>query len=189
MEIREIPGNLKDFEKWTKTIKNTGIVIVAKSSELLPVVKYNSNGIDCRADLSEGIPFRDKNNREYVREGLREYLFTYERALVSLGIRVYMPQDCYMDVRPRSGLAWKYGITVLNSPGFVDNDCRDTVKALLINLSLEEFEINHGDRICQVVFSKDYPVYMGVNAEIFGRFEEFFPSGRGKRGFGSSGVK
>jgi len=188
MEMRELPATT-DFRGWVKTVKNTAIVMVAKSQELLPVVKYSSNGIDCRADLSEGVVFRDKNNREYKREGLREYLFSYERTLVSLGIKVYMPQDCHMDVRPRSGLAWKYGVTVLNSPGFVDNDYRDTVKALLINLSLEEFEINHGDRICQVVFSRDYPLYIGVNREVFERFEEFFPSARGKRGFGSSGVK
>jgi len=100
-----------------------------------------------------------------------------------------MPRDCFMDIRPRSGLAWNSGITILNSPGFVDNDYRDTVKALLINLSKQWFYVNHGDRICQAVFSKDYPLYVGANKEIFDRFDEFFPSSRGKRGFGSTGVK
>ncbi|SMO59555.1 deoxyuridine 5'-triphosphate nucleotidohydrolase (dut) [Balnearium lithotrophicum] len=190
MEFRAIPGSLDEFKHWVGTIKELGIVIIAKSEELLPVVKYDSNGIDCKADLSESILFRSKSNKEYSSEEKeREFLFPMERALVSLGFKVYMPRNCYMDIRPRSGLAWKNGITILNSPGFVDNDYRNTVKALLINFSAVEFELHHGDRICQAVFSENYPIYIGASKEIFERFDEFFPSKRGKRGFGSTGVR
>ena len=190
MEFRAIPGSVNEFKHWAGTVRELGIVIVAKSEELLPVVKYNSNGLDCKADLSEGILFRDRDNEEYSSKGdKRDFLSPMERALIPLGFKVYMPTNCFMDIRPRSGIAWKNGITVLNSPGFVDNDYRDTVIALLINLSLKKFEIHHGDRICQAVFSKEYPIYIGANKEIFDRFEEFFPSARGRRGFGSTGVR
>ncbi len=190
MEFRAFPQDIDAFKHWSATIRELGIVIVAKSEELLPVVKYSSNGLDCKADLSEGILFRNRDNKEYFsKEGKKDFLPPMGRALISLGFKVYMPRNCFMDIRPRSGIAWKYGVTVLNSPGFVDNDYRDTVKALLINFSSETFEIHHGDRICQAVFSKEYPIYIGANKKIFDRFEEFFPSARGKRGFGSTGVK
>jgi dUTP pyrophosphatase len=183
VEVRGIP-KAAEFKNWAKTVKELAIVIVAKSEELLPVIKYSSNGLDCRADLKDQVLVKEGDNSRGALP-----LRPFARALIPLGFKVYMPRDCFMDIRPRSGLAWNSGITILNSPGFVDNDYRDTVKALLINLSKQWFYVNHGDRICQAVFSKDYPLYVGANKEIFDRFDEFFSSSRGKRGFGSTGVK
>jgi dUTP pyrophosphatase len=77
-----------------------------------------------------------------------------ERKLIGTGLSIELPEGFEAQVRPRSGLALKYGVTVLNSPGTIDADYRGEIKVLLINLSTEDFEIKHADRIAQMIISK-----------------------------------
>ncbi len=79
-----------------------------------------------------------------------------DRGLVPTGIAVSIPPGFEAEVRPRSGLAAKYGVTLLNSPGTIDADYRGEIKVLLINLGKEDFKIERGDRIAQLVFQKVY---------------------------------
>jgi dUTP pyrophosphatase len=104
-----------------------------------------------------------------------------ERRLVPTGIWIQVPSGYEAQIRPRSGLAIEYGITLLNSPGTIDSDYRGEVKVILANLGSEEFSIRRGDRIAQIVFC---PV---VSAE-FNRCERLEDSGRGEGGFGSTGA-
>jgi dUTP pyrophosphatase len=103
-----------------------------------------------------------------------------ERALVATGIAIALPHRLEAQVRPRSGLAVKHGVTVLNAPGTVDWDYRGEIKVPLINLGHEEFAINRGDRIAQMVFAK-VDVAELLEVTIFEQTE------RGSGGFGSSG--
>lgn len=102
------------------------------------------------------------------------------RALVSTGIAVALPDNHEAQVRPRSGLAVKHGVTVLNSPGTIDADYRGEIKVPLINLGTEDFIINRGDRIAQMVVA---PVTMADLVEVVNLDETV----RGAGGFGSSG--
>lgn len=106
----------------------------------------------------------------------------FERVLVPTGIFIELPLNYEAQVRPRSGLAIKNGITVLNSPGTIDADYRGEVKVILINLSQENFVINDGDRIAQMIVSKHESV-------VWNQVDELHESERGAGGFGSSGVK
>jgi dUTP pyrophosphatase len=102
------------------------------------------------------------------------------RALVATGIAIALPDQFEAQVRPRSGLAVKYGVTVLNSPGTIDADYRGEIKVLLINHGNGDFVINRGDRIAQMV------VASMVLAELV-EVETLDETGRGVGGFGSSG--
>ena len=102
------------------------------------------------------------------------------RAIVSTGLKIELPPGFEAQVRPRSGLAAKYGITVLNSPGTVDEDYRGEVKVILLNTGDEDFIINKGDRIAQLVFCR---VFRG----IFQTTENLSTTTRGDGGFGSTG--
>lgn len=104
-----------------------------------------------------------------------------ERALVPTGLYMQIPLGYQGEVRPRSGLALKYGITVLNSPGTIDSDYRGEVSVILINLSNEDFTVNNGDRIAQLVITeaKEVEIVLSDNLD---------DSLRGSGGFGSSGV-
>jgi dUTP pyrophosphatase len=114
------------------------IRIVNTSNNELPVYATSgASGLDLRADLSSPIVLKP-----------------LERKLVPTGIFIEMPQGLEAQVRPRSGLAFKQGITCLNSPGTVDSDYRGELKVILINLSSEEQMVNPGDRIAQIVFQK-----------------------------------
>jgi len=104
-----------------------------------------------------------------------------ERALVPTGIRVALPFGYEAQVRSRSGLALKHGITVLNSPGTIDADYRGEVAVLLINHGGEDFAITRGDRIAQMVVNK-------VEMIVFEAVDELPDSVRGEGGFGSTGV-
>jgi len=104
-----------------------------------------------------------------------------ERVLVPTGIRIALPFGYEAQIRPRSGLALKYGVTVLNAPGTVDADYRGEVCVLLINLGTEDFAINRGDRIAQMVITK-------VEMIQFEKVEELPDSQRGTGGYGSTGV-
>ena len=104
-----------------------------------------------------------------------------ERTLIKTGLYVEMAKGYEIQVRPRSGLALKKGITVLNSPGTIDADYRGEIGIILINLSEEDFKINSGDRIAQLVVCKhEQPVIEEV--------DQISSSERGEKGFGSTGV-
>ena len=119
---------------------------------------------------------------------LRAYLDTImvlkplDRAMVKTGLYIQMPLGVEAQVRPRSGLAIKSGLTVLNSPGTIDSDYRGEICVILINLSNEDFEIKNGDRIAQLVFAK----HESVGLEVTDSLEK---SARGESGFGSTGIK
>lgn len=104
------------------------------------------------------------------------------RALVPLGIAAAIPEGYEIQVRPRSGLALKKGITVLNSPGTVDSGYRNEIGAILINLGDEVFKVDPGDRVCQLVLNK----FETIEWDVVNELPE---SDRGLDGYGSSGVK
>ena len=104
-----------------------------------------------------------------------------ERILISTGIAVSIPKGYELQIRPRSGLAIKHGITLLNTPGTIDADYRGEIKIILINLSNKDFRINHGDRIAQMILNK----VERINFEIVESLDE---TDRGSGGFGSTGV-
>ena len=138
--------------------------------EGLPLPKYgtaDSAGMDLYAALSEG---------ESITLG------TLERAMVPTGLVMALPHRHEAQVRPRSGLAAKNGITVLNTPGTIDADYRGEVKVILVNLSNEPFTIERGMRIAQMVIA---PVTQGVWNEV----DSLDKTERGAGGFGSTGVK
>ena len=103
-----------------------------------------------------------------------------ERVLISTGLSFEIPDGYEIQIRPRSGLAYKHGITVLNTPGTIDSDYRGEIKVLLINLSNENFEIKIGDRIAQAVMQEVVQVE-------FEEVLELSESERGEGGFGSTG--
>jgi dUTP pyrophosphatase len=103
------------------------------------------------------------------------------RALVPTGLQMALPPGFEAQIRPRSGLAFKHGITMLNTPGTIDADYRGEVKVLAVNLGEEPFEIRHGDRIAQMVIAP-------VTRAIVHGVEELPGSERGEGGFGSTGT-
>jgi len=102
--------------------------------------------------------------------------------LISTGIKIMIPEGYEGQIRPRSGLALKYGITVLNTPGTIDSDYRGIVKVILINLGGEEFIIQRGDRIAQLVIQK-------IFFPNFKLVESLDKTKRGEGGFGHSGIR
>lgn len=122
-------------------------------------------GMDLRANLDAPVTLR-----------------SLERALVSTGLFIELPVGYEAQIRPRSGLAAKNGLTVLNSPGTIDADYRGEVKVILVNLSKDDFTINDGERIAQMVIAKH------EQAEFI-EVEELADSERGSGGFGSTGKK
>lgn len=102
-----------------------------------------------------------------------------QRKLVSTGIFIELPEGCEAQIRPRSGLALKNGITVLNTPGTIDADYRGEIGVILINLSDTEFTVNDGDRIAQMVIAKH-------ECAVWEEVAEISETDRGKGGFGST---
>jgi dUTP pyrophosphatase len=105
-----------------------------------------------------------------------------ERKLISAGIKIALPPGYEAQVRPRSGLAYTHGITVLNTPGTIDADYRGVIKVILINHGKEKFYINRGDRIAQLVFQK-------VCQPILKEIKELDNTERGEGGFGHTGIR
>ena len=103
------------------------------------------------------------------------------RALIATGVSLAIPHGFEGQVRPRSGLALKHGVTVLNAPGTIDSDYRGELKVLLINLGCEPFVVRHGDRIAQLVLA---PVVRAAFADV----PELDDTSRGAGGYGSTGV-
>lgn len=136
--------------------------------EGLELPAYHSalaSGADLRAAIAESAPLTLKPN---------------QRALVPTGLILDIPETLEAQIRPRSGLAAKHGISVLNSPGTVDADYRGEIKVILINLGIEDFVVERGMRIAQIVFQ---PVVRAA----FEQVSALTRTGRGADGFGSSG--
>lgn len=140
------------------------VKIVSKSKHALP--EYStlfSAGMDLRANIDNEVTLK-----------------TLERILVPTGLFIELPQGYEAQIRPRSGLALKKGITVLNTPGTIDADYRGEIGVILINLSSEDFLITDGERICQMVIAK----HETIEWECVEVLEE---SQRGAGGFGHTG--
>ena len=142
------------------------VKIINKSENPLPAYATDlSAGMDVRADIREKITLKP-----------------LERAMVPTGLYIALPAGYECQVRPRSGLAAKHGITVLNSPGTIDADYRGEIKVILVNLSNESFDIEPGERIAQLVVSSHEKVEWDEAVELDG-------TARGEGGFGSTGTK
>lgn len=141
------------------------VKIVNRSDNKIPrYATAGAAGLDIRANLQQPVT-----------------LLPLQRYMVPTGLFIELPEGYEAQVRPRSGLANKQGITCLNSPGTVDSDYRGEIKVILINLSAEEQIINHGDRIAQMVFAK-------VEKAALQLVEELNETLRGEGGFGHTGV-
>jgi dUTP pyrophosphatase len=142
------------------------INIINQSKHPLPTYEtLASAGMDLRANLSQNITLKP-----------------LERQLISTGLFIELPIGFEAQIRPRSGLAFKFGITILNSPGTIDADYRGELKILLINLSQEDFIIGDGDRIAQKVIAKhEKAEWLQVN--------NLSETERGAGGYGHTGVK
>jgi len=142
------------------------VKIVSKSKHALPAYStVKSAGMDLRANLNQPVVLK-----------------TLERALIPTGLFIELPDGFEAQIRPRSGLAFKKGITVLNTPGTIDADYRGEIGVILINLSNEEFVVNDGERICQMVIAK----HETINWE---QVEILTETDRGEGGFGHTGKK
>lgn len=141
------------------------IKVINKSKHDLP--KYQtelSAGMDLYANIDEPITLK-----------------SLERTLVKTGLFISLPKGYEAQIRPRSGLAFKNGISVLNTPGTIDADYRGEIGVILVNLSSQDFTINDGDRIAQMVIAKH-------ETAIWQEVENLDETERGEGGFGSSGV-
>jgi len=141
------------------------IRVINKSKNGLPAYEtMHAAGMDLRADLETTVTLKP-----------------FERKLIPTGLHIELPEGFEAQIRPRSGLAFKYGISIVNSPGTIDADYRGEIKVLLINLSDQVFEINTGDRIAQMVVAK----HEQVNWE---EVEVLNETTRGVGGYGHTGV-
>ena len=159
------------------------INVINKSTNALPTyAKPGDSGMDLRADFTHGL-VEDYMVGAAV-DGERETLIIFSggRCLIPTGLYTSFPPGYEIQVRPRSGLALKQGIIVLNTPGTIDSGFRSEIGVILMNLSDEPFEIQHGDRIAQAVLAK-------VSLIEWNEVESLDESDRGKGGLGSSGVK
>ena len=142
------------------------VKIVNHSNNELPEYStVHSAGLDLRASLEKDI-----------------ILKPLERYLVPTGLHIELPEGYEAQIRPRSGLAVKHGISIVNTPGTIDADYRGEIKVILINLSNEEFTIKNGERICQMVINKYEKVSL---TEVI----ELSDTDRGIGGFGHTGTK
>ena len=142
------------------------IKIVNKGHQPLPAyATVQSAGMDLRANIDEPIVLKP-----------------LERRLIPTGLHIALPAGYEAQVRPRSGLALKKGITVLNSPGTIDADYRGDIGVILINLSQEDFIVNDGERIAQMIIARHEQAEF-VEVEVLDETE------RGEGGYGHTGVK
>lgn len=142
------------------------IKAINKGTQPLPTYATpQSAGMDLRANIEEPIVLKP-----------------FERRLIQTGLYIALPVGFEAQIRPRSGLALKHGITVLNSPGTIDADYRGELMVLLINLSQEEFVINPGERVAQMVIAR----HEQVDFELV---EQLDDTERGAGGYGHTGVK
>lgn len=138
--------------------------IINRSGQPLPAYETQfSAGMDLRASLEESM-----------------LVEPMQRVMVPTGLFIELPQGYEAQIRPRSGLAWKHGLTVLNSPGTIDADYRGEIRIILINLGTEPFTIANGERIAQMVVASHERVDWIESGELE-------TTHRGERGFGSTG--
>ncbi len=141
------------------------IRIINKSKNSLPAYEtLHAAGMDLRADVAETVVLKPM-----------------ERKLIPTGLHIELPESFEAQIRPRSGLAFKHGIGIVNSPGTVDADYRGEIKVLLINFSDVDFEINAGDRIAQMVVAKHEKVE-------WEQVEVLTETSRGMGGYGHTGI-
>ena len=141
------------------------VKVINKSSNPLPTYSTEySSGLDLRANLDNDLVIKP-----------------LQRVLVPTGLFIELTEGYEAQIRPRSGLAIKYGITVLNTPGTIDTDYRGEIKIILINLSNEDFTIHHGDKVAQMVIAKfekaDFKIVDSLSETV-----------RSDGGFGHSGI-
>jgi dUTP pyrophosphatase len=142
------------------------VKVINQSKHALPeYATVQAAGLDLKANLTEPIVLKP-----------------LQRQLIPTGLFIELPNSYEAQIRPRSGLAFKNGITVLNSPGTIDADYRGEIKVLLVNLSNEDFTVNDGERIAQMVIAK----HEQIDWQQVSALEE---SARGEGGFGSTGKK
>lgn len=140
------------------------IKIINKSSHALPAYETaHAAGMDLRANIEEQIIIKP-----------------LQRFLIPTGLFIELPIGYEAQIRPRSGLAYKHGVTVLNSPGTIDADYRGELKVLLVNLSDTDFAVNNGERIAQMVVAKHETV-------VWESAEELSDTDRGAGGYGHTG--
>ena len=141
------------------------VKIINKSKHQTPSYETAASaGMDLRANLSELISLKP-----------------LERAIIKTGLYIALPMGYEAQIRPRSGLAAKHGITVLNAPGTIDADYRGEIGVILVNLSNDEFTIKDGDRVAQMVIAKfEHTKWEEVNV--------LNETSRGEGGFGSTGI-
>lgn len=164
MHFKQLKVNLQQNK--TALSNMTEVKVVNKGHQQLPAyATEQSAGMDLRANIDEPIT-----------------LHPLERRLIPTGLHIALPKGMEAQIRPRSGLALKHGITVLNSPGTIDADYRGEVMVLLINFSDKDFVINDGERIAQMVIAR----YEQVE---FKTVEELDETERGEGGYGHTGVK
>ncbi|RKR85595.1 dUTP pyrophosphatase [Mucilaginibacter gracilis] len=141
------------------------IRIINNSKNALPAYETaHAAGMDLRADVTQTV-----------------ILQPMERKLIPTGLHIELPVGYEAQIRPRSGLAYKFGIGIVNSPGTIDADYRGEIKVLLVNLSTEPFEINTGDRIAQMIVARHEQV-------IWEAVDELSDTSRGHGGYGHTGV-
>ena len=141
------------------------IRVVNRSNNTLPAYEtLHAAGMDIRAHIDEPLQLK-----------------ALERRLIPTGLYLELPEGYEAQIRPRSGLAYKHGISIVNSPGTIDADYRGEIKVLLVNLSTEVFEINTGDRIAQMVVARHEKVEWEETAILTETL-------RGAGGYGHTGI-
>ena len=141
------------------------IRIINKSKHQTPAYETSASaGMDLRAELSDSVTLKP-----------------LERAIIKTGLFIALPESYEAQIRPRSGLAAKFGITVLNAPGTIDADYRGEIGVILVNLSNENFTINDGDRVAQMVIAE-------YSHTKWDEVDVLDDTKRGKGGFGSTGI-
>ena len=142
------------------------IKIINESDNPLPAYETSgSAGMDLRASLSEPVSLKP-----------------LQRTLITTGLFIELPKGYEAQIRPRSGMAIKKGISLLNTPGTIDSDYRGEIKVILINLSNETAQVHHGERIAQMIINK-------YETATFSEVNELSETDRGDGGFGHTGVK
>lgn len=145
---------------------NVPVKVINQSKHALPVYQTeHSAGMDLRANLEAPVTLKP-----------------LQRALIPTGLFMELPEGHEAQIRPRSGLAYKHGISIVNSPGTIDADYRGEIKVLLVNLSDQDFVVEDGERVAQMVVAR-YERVVWAEAEVLTDTE------RGAGGYGSTGTK
>ena len=146
--------------------KNVQVKVINRSKHTLPAYQtVHSAGMDLRANLEMAVTLKP-----------------LQRALIPTGLFIALPEEHEAQIRPRSGLAYKHGISIVNSPGTIDADYRGEIKVLLVNLSDQDFVVEDGERIAQMVVAK----YERI---AWQETKELEDTERGAGGYGSTGTK